>query len=479
VTSWSLFKIATACGYGAALFLIPRILMQRRESAATLSWIFALLMLPWLGLAAYWLIGQRRLKRYVRRKRIADKVIANSLSATRDRRVRLADERIETVDRDLVRVVSRVAGAPPVPGNQVRVFPDPDGAAGAMLHAIDEASESIHFEVYIFKDDEAGTMFRDRLVAAARRGVQVRLLVDSVGSFLTRYKFLQPIVDAGGEVATFLSVGKLSGAFNVNLRNHRKVTVIDGRIAYTGGLNVGNEYGGPRRRVVGPWRDTHMEVRGPSVARLQDVFAEDWHFATGKEVDERRSFPALEIAGSELVHVLPSGPDSDWEAIHHAIFAAITRATEHVFVTTPYFVPDRAMLVALAVAALRGVDVRLLVPYRSDHPLVLAAGRYHYVDLLRAGVRIFEYQGGMLHAKTVEVDKRWATVGSANLDLRSFRLNFELNLVAYGKDVATELHQTFLRDLERAGEVSLPAVHQWSTAKRFAHSVARLLEGIL
>lgn len=476
---WSPLEIATAVAYLAALILIPCIVLQRRESAATLSWIFALLLLPGLGLVAYLVIGQQRLRRYSRRKRLADRVIGEALTSTRDRRVRISEEKIEDTDRDLVRIVTRVAGAPPVPGNSVRILPDPDGAAGAMLRAIDQAAETVHLEVYIFKTDEAGKRFRDHLVRAARRGVKVRLLIDSVGALWVSSKFFRPIVEAGGEVAFFLPVGGARGFFHVHLRNHRKILVVDGKIGFTGGLNVGNEYGGIRRRIFRAWRDTHLEVKGPVVARLQDVFVEDWHFSTQKEASVESSFPLIAVEGTEMVHVLPSGPDSDWEGIHLSIFAAITRAKEHVFLTTPYFVPDRAILVALQTAALRGVDVRLLVPYRSDQRLVLAAGRYHYEDLLRAGVRIFEYQAAVLHSKTIVVDRRWATIGSANLDLRSFRLNFELNILTYGSEVASELYRTFLRDLDRSTEVSLSAVHRWPIRRKFGYASARLVERIL
>jgi cardiolipin synthase A/B len=307
----------------------------------------------------------------------------------------------------------------------------------------------------------------------------VRVLVDSLGTFWTGRRFFHPIVAAGGKVGRFLPVIPLRGLYRANLRNHRKILVVDGKVGFTGGLNIGNEYGSWRRRRLGTWRDTHLEMKGPAVAVLQDVFVEDWHFTTGEEVAVGEAFPPIDAAGPELVHVLASGPDSDWEVIHHSIFTTITQATDHVYLTTPYFVPDRALLVALQTAALRGVDVRVLLPERSDQGLVRAAGRFHYQELLRAGIRVFEYSKQMLHAKTVEVDGRWSTIGSANLDLRSFRLNFEVNVVVYGEGVAADLRRMFLRDIETATEITDTTIRTWPLSSRFAYASARLVEALL
>jgi cardiolipin synthase A/B len=423
-----------------ALALMPRVVLQRRESAATLSWIFFLFLVPYLGLVAYWVFGERRLKRCADRKRVTNRAVAAALNCQREKRLRPEVEKLSDSDRELIELLTKMSGTPLLAGNSLRIFPDPDDALKAMLDAI-----------------------------------------DAVGTFWTPRRFFRPLTEAGGEYARFLPVTPIP-RLHANLRNHRKILVVDGRVAFTGGLNVGEEYGSLLRhriRKLGPWRDTHLELRGPACAALQDVFVEDWHFVTGRELKEEELFPVCEVTGNELVHVVASGPDCDWEAIHHSIFAAITRATDHVYLTTPYFVPDRALLVALQTAALRGVDVRLLLPHRSDSALVRAAGRYHYGELLRAGVRVYEYRGGILHAKTVEVDGRCATIGSANLDLRSFRLNFELNITAYGANVASELRRIFFQDLESSVEVSLQTIGRWPLSRRFTYASAHLVEALL
>ncbi len=474
--------IEIAIGIGIwmlTIALIPRILLARRESAATLTWLVVLLALPVVGFVAYWFFGERRLHRTTTRRRLAADAAANVLTESRERRAPfLAVARGDAPD-DLSRLATRITGVPPIGGNAIRVFTDPDEATEAMHDAIDRARSTIHFVVYIFKKDESGRAFLERLAEAARRGVRVRLLVDDFGSFFSRRRFFAPLLRAGGEVARFLPVNPLRGLYHANLRNHRKILVADGEIAFTGGLNVGNEYGGWRKRRIRHWRDTHVEVRGPAVGPLLEVFQEDWSFATGKELEPEVLAPALESRGTVRAQVIPSGPDLDWEAIHHTIFTMVTRAEDHVYLTTPYFVPDRGFVVALQTAALRGVDVRVLLPERSDHPVVQAAARWHYRELLRAGVRIFEYRPGMLHSKTVEVDGRWVTIGSANLDLRSFRLNFEVNLAIYGPEVAGELRRTFLADLEQSIELTRDDVRRWSVGRRVGHALARLVEGIL
>lgn len=464
--------------YGLSLSLVPRVVLARRDSAATLSWILVLVFLPLLGVLLYWTFGEARLARHVRKRRDACAAVAEALTEIRGARGGAGLAPPEE-DRSLVEMVTRVAEELPLPGNSVKIFTDAHEATDAMLAAIGGARSTVHLEVYQFKADESGRRYLDALTNAARRGVRVRVLYDDVGSLWTRRSFFRPLDASGGEVEKFLPVRPFRGLFRANLRNHRKILVVDGAVAYTGGLNVGNEYGGWRQRKFDPWRDTHVELRGPAVAPLQDVFVQDWHFATKRDVDPAQAFPPIPPSGNEWVHVLASGPDSDWEAIHHAIFTQITQAKSHVYLTTPYFVPDRSMLVALQTAALRGVDVRVLLPARSDQHLVRAAARYHYAELLRAGIRVFEYEGAMLHAKTVEVDGRSSTIGSANLDLRSFRLNFELNLLVYGESVGRELERIFLADLNSANELKRVTVENWPLTKRLVHGAARLLEPLL
>jgi cardiolipin synthase len=277
--------------------------------------------------------------------------------------------------------------------------------------------------------------------------------VDAVGASDLHEGDVQGLVDAGGSFGVFLPVSPLTRPFSVNFRNHRKIVVIDGTTALTGGMNVGDEYRG-RMTTLGQWRDTHVVLRGPAALRYQEIFLDDWHFATGERVTAARYYPPPERAGSVTIEVVASGPDQTSEAILRKLFVAITKAEHRVWLTTPYFLPDRAISMALVTAAQRGVDVRLLLPGTSDQVLVLFAGRSQYDELLAAGVRIFEYQRGMLHAKTLVVDDLWATIGSANMDRRSFSLNWEANLVALDRNLATDLARVFQDDLGNAIEIS-------------------------
>ena len=294
------------------------------------------------------------------------------------------------------------------------------------------------------------------------------MLYDHAGSFSLNTSFLAPLVAAGGEVAAFLPVMRISRHLNLTLRNHRKIVVVDGKIGFAGGINIGEEYlSGSKRRKR--WRDTHARIEGPAVLRLQEVFAEDWYFTTHRDLNDARYIPEPEAKGDELVQVLASGPDHSGEVIHRILFTAITRAERSVLVTTPYLIPDQAMEIALETAALRGVDVRILIPRRSDHRLIDHAARSFLPELLGAGVRVFAYGAGMMHAKTAVVDGVWSTVGSANMDVRSFRLNFEANLVVYGHNLATRLTEVIEADLLNATEIRNP------TAKR--HYRQRVIEG--
>jgi cardiolipin synthase len=475
---WVGFTLS-AFGYLVAIALIPRIVLERRESGATLAWVLAILFLPWLGLLLFWAFGTQRLRWRRRRRRRAEQAIALSLDAAArplERYERVSEPSRDCAIEEAVAALSARVAGPSTDGNATELLIDGEQTYDRMLSAIAAADAHVHAEFYIWNPDETGIRFRDALLAAAKRGVRVRVLVDDVGSRSAGRKFFAPLVRAGGKVARFLPVIFLSRRLQVNNRNHRKILVIDGRAAFTGGLNIGDEY----RGVHGPWRDTHLRIEGPAALRLQRVFVEDWFHTTGEDLARPELFPESGPSGSERVQILASGPDDDrWHAIHVIVFSAIALARERVWITTPYFVPDRPLEMALETAALRGVDVRLLLPGRSDHALVLHAGRSFYPELLQAGVKIWELDQAFLHSKTVSVDGRLASVGSANMDQRSFRLNFEANAVVFGPSLARELERVFERDCERARPVNPVAFRARSRYARSAEALARILSPLL
>ncbi|MBW2730770.1 MAG: cardiolipin synthase [Deltaproteobacteria bacterium] len=472
--------ILVAFGYLLALVMSLRVVMQRREPTATLAWVLGMVLLPYIGVVAYVVFGRRRLVRQVRKRQAQSNLIEPKLEQ------HLADitnvehtplEEMPTREQSvLIQLTSRIGCRRQTRGNRVELLVDADQTYQAMEEAIAEARDHVHFQFYVYNDDDTGRRFRDLLTRKAKEGVAVRVLVDGVGSFGLE-SFMQPLVAAGGHFASFLPVGKFR-RWHPNLRNHRKLVVVDGRVGFTGGVNIGDEYTGRQKRT-GAWRDTHLRVEGTATAHLQEIFAEDWHFATGREPSEQGWFPHVSPCGAARVHIVASGPDTDTQPLQRIFFSAVTLAKERVYLTTPYFVPDQAMAVALETAALRGLDVRLLLPHRSDAPLVLYAGRSYYDELLQAGVRIFEYQRGFLHAKTMLVDRQWATVGSANMDVRSFRLNFEVNAMVYGPHLPDQLARVFRRDLRLSREVTLEEVKAKSLTQRAAESFARILSPVL
>jgi cardiolipin synthase A/B len=479
-----------------ALCLIPLVVLRRKEPSSTAAWILTLVFLPGLGSVLFLLFGRDRVRIPVRWKRDADRALARR--APKQHRTRLGEHareaalaRLEApVDRDLFRIGAALAGVEPSAGNAVDLLVDGEATYAALGRAIDGATRRVYAEYYLIRRDATALWFRDRLIAAARRGVEVQLLADGYGSFWLDAGWVRPLVEAGAEFAFFLPA-RLILFQPMNLRNHRKIVVVDDQIGFTGGINIGDEYKG----ALGPWRDMHLSVRGPAVDALRSVFEQDWHFATRRDIAPAGPAPAEGPRrkpaslppprgehGAAHVSIVRSGPDIEGpprETIHRLFFSAITIARSRVFITTPYFIPDRAIVVALQTAALRGVDVRLLFPSKSNHPFVFQAGRSFYEELLEAGVRIYEYGPGMIHAKTLVVDGTMALVGSANMDLRSFRLNFEVHAVIRDDAAARTLEAIFEDDLAASTRIDLEAFKRRSRPLRVAEGAARLLSPLM
>ena len=443
------------------------IVLQKREPIATLSWLLSLALLPVLGLLIYHFLGPQRIKRQgLRRSRSRarlDDTLPQGLQASDD---------CTTVAR-LGRAATGYAHST---ATRVQLLEDGGATYGALLAAIDGATHHLHVEYYIFEPDQTGTMVRDALAAAARRGVRVRLLLDAIGSGRCSRVFLAPLLAAGAEIGWFHPV-RLRWLWrpHVNLRNHRKVVVVDGRVGFTGGINICDEEN--ERVRPDAFHDLHLRLEGQVVRWLQLAFLEDWHYSTGTALRDDRLWPEA-AAGDVLAQVLPAGPDSPWEAIHRVQVEAIHQANRRVWLVTPYFVPGEAARMALSSAALRGLDVRLVVPARSDSVVVSAAARSYYDALLSAGVRVYEFGPRMLHTKAMLVDDDICLLGSANFDHRSFRLNFELSLLVYGREFAATLEACVARDMAQSVEVKAdrPAA---PFRRRLGEACARLLSPLL
>lgn len=454
--------------------LIPTVILQRRESGATLAWILVILLIPFLGLLAFWVFGTTLLHLRRRKRRRIETRLAPALQRLQAQSsTRLA---MTGLPPSLLQLAEKLDRAGPQPSNEVALLRQGQVAFDALEAAFDRSHHHIHLVYYIWEPDRTGERLRDALTRACRRGVEVRLLLDDAGSRSARRGFFQALVEAGGRVERFLPVNPLSRHLSLNNRNHRKIVVVDGETGFTGGMNVGDVYAG----LGEPWWDLHARIRGPIVYSLQEVFCQDWYHATGDDLVSTVYFPQISAAGKVWAQLLASGPaDERWRAIHTLLFAAINLAQERVWVETPYFVPDPPIVMALQTAALRGVDVRLLLPGHSDHPLLLHAGRSFLDELLAAGVRVFELQDAIPHAKTITVDGIFSTLGSANMDQRSFRLNFEANLFFYGAEVAGELERDFLSVCSGAKELTAANRRGISQRQRFAEGVGRVLAPLL
>ncbi len=459
---------------GIITFLIPKIILQRRESGATLAWIMVIIFLPALGVLSFWLLGTTRIRMLWRKRHHAEQYLVPSLARFRNQQ-KLTDTD-ELVASSLYSLAAKLDECGPQPGCEVEMYRDGSKALDALEHAIATAQNHIHLTYYIWEADETGRRFCQALTRAATRGVEVRLLVDDVGSYRTKTSFFSSLIAAGGEVSRFLPLNLLSRQVSVNNRNHRKIVVIDGKIGFTGSMNIGDLYAG----LAEPWNDLHLSVSGRVVYELQGVFCQDWFHATGKDIAKKQYFPNMHYHGDVCAHFLASGPsDERWRTIHTLLFVAINTALEKVWIETPYFVPDPPITMALQTAALRGVDVRLLLPNRSDHFWVDYAGRSFFDELLEAGVRIFKMDDIVPHAKTVVVDQVFATAGSANMDQRSFRLNFEGNLFFFGKKIALKLEDDFLFQCHSAHEVTIENRKKLPHTVRLKEGFARILAPLL
>lgn len=455
-------------GFWAAYIAILAcwIIWEKREPAATLSWLFSLAALPVLGYLVFFLLGPRRIRRQQLRRVRSRAMLANEFCV---------EDCEDGRDMQLARLALRTTGLPPMHARTADLLEDGAEAFDAMLAAIEQATHHIHLATYIYDPDTTGMRFRDALIERARAGVRVRVLMDSVGSGRLGESFFKELKAAGGEIAWFHPIRLRPlrlPAFNH--RSHRKILIVDGQVGFTGGINVTDTQDARCRKDA--YRDLHLRIEGHAVRGLQLVFLEDWAYATGTALRDARLWPLPEQEGA-LALVVSSGPDSPWQAIHRIQVEMIHAAEQRVFLVTPYFVPTPAARLALTNAALRGLDVRVLVPQRSDSRIVSAAARSYYDELLQAGVRVFEYLPCMLHTKALLVDDDEIFLGSANFDNRSFQVNFELSVQMRHVPLAEELCRIFDGYLEDAREVRPGETEPWP--QRLLDAFARLLSPML
>jgi cardiolipin synthase len=434
--------VLSTAGYIFAFILIPRIILERRQPAATVAWVLSIALLPVVGVPLYILVGGRRIRRHIRAKIGA----IGSVESSVENRVR-PKTLSSSVAADCGSVLCTAGAPPPVTGNRVSVIHQGEEAYRSVLGLIEEARDHIHAQFFILDVDPIGKRFIHALAARARAGIRVRLLLDAVGSWRALRRLVRPLQKAGGEVAEFLK-------WSAHLRNHRKLLLADGTTAFCGGMNIGKKYMGPKWEKH-QWRDIGVGIHGPAVRDLQVIFLDDWAFATEEVRPRGHLFPSFppppdKSAESGTLQVVASGPDRALRPIYQGVFTAFTSARRRIWIATPYFVPDDAIGTSLENAALRGIDVRLIVPEKSDLRMVWLAGKSYFDELMLAGVKIYLYRPTNIHSKLLIIDDDVGVVGSSNVDIRSFFLNFELGVFLYGEKEIGLLASAFEDDLSRS-----------------------------
>jgi len=433
-------RLLVASEWVIRLVMLPVIVIRKQKPATALAWLAIIFFEPWIGLALYLLLGEIRLGR-------------RRLALRRRRRGEFAQSEYPEIgpppspqeaasgsEAMLLELSQQLGGLPAVRGNDVKFFIDADEAIHRLTADIDQAQDHVHLLFYIYGDDWVGRQVGEALVRARKRGVICRVLADALGSRKFFRRMARWLQGEGIEVYPALpaTLWRLPFA-RLDIRNHRKLAVIDGRAAYTGSQNIIEPTYGHRRG--GPWHDIMARLTGPVVWQLQTVFLEDWFHETGQLLENTGLFPPQEPTGDVMIQVAPTGPDLPTEQFQDLVARTLFMAQKQIVITCPYFVPDEAMLMALRVAAQGGVRVLLVVPRRTDHPLVDAAGMFYLEYLHRFGAEVYFYQPGLLHSKTLTIDDRLAMFGSANYDIRSFELNFELNLLLHSAEAVGELYR--------------------------------------
>ncbi len=464
----------------SVVFIAIVIFFENRHPTKTLTWLLVLAAFPLVGFFFYLLFGQNHRKnKSFSLKAIQDEQAFQQIEGNRQ----LNEDQIQKMgghQQLLFRLAHRLGHNPISFSTESKVLTDGKETFAHILYALKMAEHHIHLEYYIVRDDELGQEIKNILIDKAKAGVEVRFLYDAVGSWRLSKAYIEELREAGVEIAAFAQVKLPFLNHKLNFRNHRKIIVIDGVVGFVGGLNIGDEYLG-KNAYFGYWRDTHLYVRGEAVRTLQLIFLQDWYYQTGKKIlNPTYLSPVLtSMKADGGVQMIASGPDTRWEVNKKLFFSMITSAKKSIWIASPYFIPDDDILSALKIAALSGIDVRILVPNRPDKRIVFHASRSYFPELLEAGVKVYEYNRGFMHSKLIIVDHEIASIGTSNMDMRSFHLNFEVNAYLYRTKSVTTLVSDFVYDLEHSNQISFELFKNRSIFHRIIESTSRLLSPLL
>ncbi|HTY46666.1 MAG TPA: cardiolipin synthase [Methanomassiliicoccales archaeon] len=458
------------------------VFFERRDPGNATVWILALVFMPFLGFVLYLLFGRPYFKQkdFQLKAKGDQERIHQFLNEQKAELARVKGEFAGSEMESILQAADLLLtsnGALVTQGNEVRAFVRGQDKFGALLDAINGAKHHIHMEYYIIENDELGRKIVAALTEKARQGVEVRLLYDAFGNRMPKEGY-QMLLEAGGKVAPFYKVLIPAITLRINYHDHRKIAIVDGRIGFLGGFNIGEEYLG--KGPLGWWRDTAVEIKGQGVDALQLRFFLDWNYATKENLSFGPAyFPMAKGNGNAYIQIVSGGPDNLWNPIKEEYLKLIALAKRTIYLQTPYFVPDQSVLDALRIAALSGVDVRIMFPDKPDHPFVYWASYSYVGELLDAGVRAYTYNNGFIHAKTVTVDDLVSSIGTANWDIRSFRLNFETNAVIYDREFARQQREIFEEDLKVCTQITSELYKDRSLTIRTKEGVSRLLSSVL
>ncbi|MDB8789803.1 cardiolipin synthase [Romboutsia sp. 1001216sp1] len=490
-----LFLSYLTISYIVGAIISMSIILENRDPARTVTWLLIFILLPGIGLVIYAILGRNMRKRKLfKTQKLASSIREGKIFENLERIEEIANIEQSTINTNQLlneniedyskkRVISLLLNTGKLPfttNNKVSVYIDGNQKFKNLLEDIKNAKNHIHLEYFIIKDSEIGRELKDLLIKKSNEGVKIRILYDDVGCwrFWFYRKFFNEMKENGIEIVAFLPAKFPLTGGKLNYRNHRKIAIIDGKIGYTGGLNIGDEYMGKNKKF-GYWRDTHIKIEGTSVYMLQMIFLTDWYYTTKEIITEDKYFPSPQRCGNSMVQIIASGPDSDWESIRYAYFSAICQAKKSIYIETPYFIPDESILIALKSAALSGVDVRIVFPKIADHKIVNNASYSYFDDILKSGGKVYLYTKGFIHSKIMTIDDKIASTGSANMDLRSFMLNFEINAFIYDKKIVERMNKDFFEDLNSSEELTLDEFSKRKLGKKVRESIARLFSPIL
>ncbi|MDR1666771.1 MAG: cardiolipin synthase [Bacteroidales bacterium] len=466
-----------------SVFVVILVVQQRGDPLKTIAWLMVIVFLPVVGIAIYFFVGKNyRKEKIFSRKELSDsrqiKLLTHYQPAIATEISQWTGEALDD-KKPIMRMLYNSEKVLLTEYNKVKILFNGKETFSTIIEALEQATDHIHLEYYIIEDDIIGNTIRKILIRKAQSGVEVRVIYDDIGCWSLSKSYVRSLKNAGVRIFPFMPVRLPFLTRKINHRNHRKIIVTDGKIGFVGGLNIADRYISGSDEL-GPWRDTHLKIEGEAVYSLQSIFLLDWFFASKRNIHHHdKYFPPCSCTERHLMQIVASGPDSDWASIMQTYFLAIATAKSSIYISTPYFLPNESILTAICSASLSGVDVRLLLPKRSDSKLVMW-GSYSYIGkLLDAGIKVYLYEKGFSHSKLMIIDDVFCSVGTANMDIRSFDQNFEVNALIYDQRITIAMRNIFMNDIKGLKNICIKEWAQRSGWVEFRESVARLFTPLL